>query len=344
MRTDNPLVSVVMPVYMADDFLLGSIDSILNQTYENLELLIICTDPTSKTIEILDVYARSDERIKIDYNQEEGLIESLNRGCRSARGRYIVRMDADDISCTDRIEKQVTFMEEHPDIGFSGSLMEVIDRSGKFVRMRNYPVSPLVIKWTLMYANCLAHPTIIMRRDIAKLLGFYRKEALYVEDYDLWVRASAVSHLSNIPEVLVKYRFHENNCSRVHELEKRDNEVIVSCSAIQKAWCDTIDEDLFCAFKKWKIDRSLSLGQIDILEHFIEDSALKLVRDNCLSDFERSELGLSKAKIIMELARCSYGVSLRKASSLVFYAIKTHPEILPQLLQFIRLYNRWYRT
>ena len=113
-----PKISVLMPIYKGDEYLSAAVDSILNQTFSDFEFIIICDDPTEKTRQILDKYKQSDSRIRVYYQEREGLVNSLNRGCSLAQGEYIARMDADDISLPERFEKQVKFLDSNQCVCF----------------------------------------------------------------------------------------------------------------------------------------------------------------------------------------------------------------------------------
>src|SRR5262249_14700826 len=126
-------------------------------------------------------------------------------GWKIARGTYIARMDADDISLPRRLEKQVAYLDRNRDVGIVGTWIQDIGGSGEAGPVWPLPTSPGTIPWFLMFGNCMAHPSVMMRRDVVAKLG-YRTEAIHVEDYDLWMRASTVTRLANIPEVLLKYR------------------------------------------------------------------------------------------------------------------------------------------
>jgi glycosyltransferase involved in cell wall biosynthesis len=204
--TNPPAISVVMAVYNSAAVVAEAVESVLNQTCRNFEFIIIDDGSTDPSGEILRKYAQRDSRIRFYAQENCGLIASLNRACRLAQGRYIARMDADDISLPRRFEKQFAFLEEHPEIGVLGTWIQDIDVNGAPIIEWPVPADPVVVRWFLFFGNCIAHPSVMMRRDLLERLGYYRQDAIHVEDYDLWIRAVEVTRLANLPEILVQYR------------------------------------------------------------------------------------------------------------------------------------------
>jgi glycosyltransferase involved in cell wall biosynthesis len=209
-----PVVSVIMPVYRNDDYLAESIGSILEQTFRDLELILICDDPSEKIRIIISEFQKGDDRIHVIFNERKGLVSALNEGFSLATGTYIARMDADDISYPNRLEKQVAFMEAHPGCALVATQIEWIDESGTIIGhwMADLQADTSdKIRKILPRKNCLAHPTILIKRSIAnKYLYDFRQK--HVEDYDLWLRmASENQVLCKLPEILLKLRIHESS-------------------------------------------------------------------------------------------------------------------------------------
>ncbi|HEY2385120.1 MAG TPA: glycosyltransferase [Terriglobia bacterium] len=207
-----PKVSVVMPVYNAEKYVTKAIDSILNQTLKDFEFIIVDDGSTDRTPAILESYAASDSRVILHRQPNCGLIATLNRACSLAQGSYIARMDADDISLPPRLEKQVHYLEHHPEVGVLGTWIQDIGAADEPGPIWPLPTTPATIRWFLMFGNCIAHPSVMARREIIQNLG-YRPEAPHVEDYDLWIRASALTAVANLPEVLLRYRVRGESAS-----------------------------------------------------------------------------------------------------------------------------------
>lgn len=196
-------VTVLMPVYNGEQYLREAIDSILGQTFSDFDLLIINDGSTDNSVKIVSSY--KDPRIKLIHNTSNlGLIATLNKGLDLAQGRYIARMDCDDISMPERLSKQVSFLDAHPEIGICGTWIRTIGESNGEVH--RYPTEPDRIACELLFESSLAHPTVMMRTAFLKQNGLYFEEYLFAEDYRMWIRASRVGKLANIGEVLLHYR------------------------------------------------------------------------------------------------------------------------------------------
>lgn len=343
----EPKISVVMAVCHNDDFLELAISSILRQSFTDYEFLIICDDPSNRTKEIFNYYENVDSRIKIFYGTGTGLVDALNIGCRSAKGKYIARMDADDISVPDRFEKQIAFLENNSGIGVCGSWMEVIDKSGKNVKTRMPPSLPKVIHFALMFNCCIAQPTVIMRRDIVKKVGFYREAAFYIEDYDLWARLCCITQIANIPEFLIKYRYHGDNISKLssndHFDEKMNQSFEISIHLIRATLGNQFDTELQSFFKKWKYGQPMSVEEVVKMEQFIERLSIAYQEICPLNAKEKNELSHYQGFLLLDLAFRMKNVSRWKAFEYVLKAIRLDPSLLVQFpgkIRFARLsYN-----
>ena len=220
-----PLVSVIMPTYNSERFLGDAIESIINQTFRDFEFIIVADKSSDRSYLILDDYAKKDNRIKVFMERKKGLIASLNKGCRLAKGKYIARMDADDISRPHRLEMQLQYLEEHPEIGVLGTGIRYIDEAGRLGKSVRNPRDPKLIKFYLHLENCVVHPSIMMRRETIEHLGFYNPEAIHAEDYDLWARATSVTQVSNLQDILLEYRVWSGGISS-HNALSRDQTVL----------------------------------------------------------------------------------------------------------------------
>lgn len=213
----HPLVSVLMSVYKDGAYLSQAIQSILQQTFSNFEFIIVYNPSRDNSLSVIKSF--SDSRIRLLANTSHlNLASSLNRGLRMCRGRYIARMDADDISLPHRLETQVGFMEQHPDIGACGSWVQYMGFDEG--RVLPLPVSPGKVKSLLLFHSSMAHPTVMMRRDMMLKYGLkYQSTFQGAEDYELWSQMSQYFNLENIPEVLLYYRMHAEQASRLKTAE-----------------------------------------------------------------------------------------------------------------------------
>ena len=182
----KPLISVVMPVYNAEKFVTKAIESVLNQTYENFEFIIINDGSSDKTPEIIQTYKNRDERIVVLTNvNNRGIYISRNLGLDAAQGKYIAVMDADDICLDERFEKQVTFLESQKGVMVLGTNINIIDLNDEFVREKKFPQTSNLIRWGLIFRCPIAHPTVMMRSNLFREVGYSYRNFSPAEDYDL---------------------------------------------------------------------------------------------------------------------------------------------------------------
>jgi glycosyltransferase involved in cell wall biosynthesis len=229
-----PEISVVMPVYNAMPYLNEGVKSILGQTFRDFEFIIINDGSTDATNAILERYAELDTRIRLYSQENQGLISALNRGCRLARGRYIARMDADDISFPRRLEKQLEYLEGDTQIGIVGTWIYNVDKNGVVRGTWCPPTNPKMLKWANFFGVCVSHSTVLMRREVMEKLGFYRPDAVHAEDVDLWLRASSITEFGNVPEILNKYRVWHGSTHQLALELRRDTHVQLLASYIKE--------------------------------------------------------------------------------------------------------------
>ncbi|WP_432472022.1 glycosyltransferase family 2 protein [Amphritea sp. HPY] len=211
--TDNPLVSVLLPAYNAEKFICRAIDSILLQIYEEFELIIVNDGSSDKTLELMTGY--EDARIKIvDLEDNVGIIEALNIAISKANGKYIARMDDDDISMPQRFLEQVEFLESNPDYVACGSSIVNFNEKGDQSAMA-YPTEHGEIMSALkFFERNICHPSVMIRSGTIKKNNIrYRREYRYAEDYVLWNELSAYGKLHNLRSYLLLYNRHEDQIS-----------------------------------------------------------------------------------------------------------------------------------
>lgn len=216
-RFHIPKVGVVMPVYNAAKYLGQALDSILDQTFKDHEIIIVNDGSTDESRQIICAY--KDPRIRLfDMpGGNSGVTKALNYGLLLSRSEYIARMDADDVSSTDRFRQQVEFLDRNKDVMLVGTGFLSMDEELKTVNWANVvETSPDDIKKTLLERCCIGHPTVMMRRRMIEILGGYSEspDCHAVEDYELWLRASQRFKLANIPYFLLKYREYGGQISR----------------------------------------------------------------------------------------------------------------------------------
>lgn len=207
-----PMISVIMPVYNAKEYIAEAIDSILNQTYINFEFIIIDDCSTDNSYQILQSYAVKDNRIKL-YRNEKNYKQAYtkNLAIEKAIGKYIAFMDADDISLPERFAKQIEFMEAHPAIDVCGTWIKEFKNNDidDVVRISiDHIPSSEQLRILLLFAGCyIAHPTTLIRQKILKVNKYDINQEGNAEDYELWSRLVNLGYnFVNIPEVLLYYR------------------------------------------------------------------------------------------------------------------------------------------
>ncbi len=204
------MLSIVMSVYNGEKMVGKAIESMLNQTYDDFEFIIIDDCSKDQTLEILYDYQKKDSRIKVLKNKKNlGIAASLNKGILESKGEWIVRMDDDDESLPDRLEKQIDFIQNHPDVDIFGGKAIFQDINGN--EMPNYfhnwpPIDTNDIEKFLYHNSPIIHPTVFIRKQSLFNLGLYNKDFSGAEDYELWIRAWENGlNIKNIDDVLIRY-------------------------------------------------------------------------------------------------------------------------------------------
>jgi glycosyltransferase involved in cell wall biosynthesis len=221
----NPDITVVMSVYNAELYLDDSITSILEQSYRDFEFIIINDGSTDDSLNIIKKYKHLDERIVLISRENQGLIASLNDGVKLAKGKYIARMDADDISLKNRFKEQIELMErEHIDI--CGSSVKLFNDKGD-IKIWRYPVSDQDIKFTLLFTCSFAHPSVMIRKNVFKNLKY--KDYKNSEDYKLWTDAAlSAFKMGGLDKVLLNYRCHEEQVSYKNSIMQKEQTFRIS--------------------------------------------------------------------------------------------------------------------
>ena len=223
-------ISVVMSVYGESNYLRESIESILNQTFTDFEFIIVVEYPPKDILDIVNSY--TDQRILVVVNNEHlGFARSLNEGIKLAKGEYIARQDADDISCPNRLAQQYIFLEQHPDIVMVGTSIYTIDSAGIIQETRRMNSNP---NNELLKRNCVTHGSIMIRRSVLDDVGYYNPTFKYAEDYDLWLRISKKYQIRNLPDYLYKLRMHDTSILSQKLREQVMESIVVRDTALRE--------------------------------------------------------------------------------------------------------------
>lgn len=308
----TPKISVIMSVYNGEEYLSQAIDSILNQTFTDWELIIINDCSTDGTAEILKKYASLDTRVKVYTNEENlKLPSSLNKAISYAKGKYIARMDADDISLYERLEKQYNFMEKNPDIHLS---------SCRFMTLKNGVVSSggcgvkcdkESVKALLLVTNPILHPGIIAKADVIKKLG-YDKNFTCTEDMELWTRfVMSGYNVEIMPEYLIIYRLHHKQITQTTS-QRQHKEVVDIQNRYYSMYLEAMNseqEDFyingiyfrekpdiskFCEFYRW-------IKSVNRKTKAFNQKALNYAMLEILAEYKRS--GIAKADIVKAMLK-----------------------------------------
>ena len=210
----NPKISVVMPVYNAQKFIISAIESILKQTLRDFELIVVNVCSTDKTRKIIESFARKDPRIKIVNNKTRmNIAASLNKGISMSSSNVIARMDADDISLPARLELQYKLISSDKNIAVVGANIIVMDLNENEIAIRNYPDTSNKLKACLFRYSPFAHPVVCFRKSVFDEVGGYNPKYSPTEDLDLWFRLGVKHKFGNVKKPLLKYRLYNNSSS-----------------------------------------------------------------------------------------------------------------------------------
>ena len=280
MTTSRPKVSVFMPVYNAGIDLIEAVQSILDQTFSDFEFVIVNDGSTDNSMELLQQF--NDSRIRIINNDgNKGLIASLNIGLELCVGEYIVRMDQDDISLPTRIEKQVEFMDQHPEYGLIGSWFQDFGDNIES-KLVCYSSDDTQIRIRHLYQTHISHPTALLRNSVIKENNLKFDPAfVHGEDYEFWVRMSAYCKLSNIPELLVLKRDHIHNITNKYAQTMQDTCAKVKLKQFHQMGVELQVDDVNLYSKFADGEWAFNIEEMDKLTQLLE----KIKRANEQSEF-----------------------------------------------------------
>lgn len=240
-----PLISVILPVFNSERYVARAMESILTQTFDDFEMIVLDDGSTDSSLEILKRYASLDKRVNIASCEHRGLVASLNHGLELARGKWIARMDADDISLPQRFERQLHWLEQ-TGADICGSWVKMFGADRRIIK---HPQTDEAIKMQMMFCAPFTHSAVIMKPEpIKKLL--YRQAWENCEDYDLWERAArAGCRMINVPEILLLYRQHKTQVSILsssmqqeltQKIRHRYLEYVFDSMKLKKEWIDDV--------------------------------------------------------------------------------------------------------
>ena len=211
----EPVVSVIMPAFNREKFIVESIRSVLSQSYKDFELIVIDDGSTDRTTAIASGFLR-DPRVKIIKNEKNlGIAYSRNKALQIARGTYIAPLDSDDIWLDkEKLRKQVEFLDENRDYAMLGGGIMHIDTDSKPIKKVLFPIYDSLIRNIILQYNPFAQSSLLYRKSAALECGSYSTEYKICDDYDLWLKIGTKNKFTNIPQVLTGYRIHGENITK----------------------------------------------------------------------------------------------------------------------------------
>ncbi len=237
-----PQTTILIPAYNCGKYILDTLTSVLNQSYVNYELLVIDDGSTDNSCEIIKSIA--DDRIVFLQNPKNvGIVKTLNRGIGLARGKYIARMDADDVMLGNRLQEQIDFLENNLDYGMVGGWYKVTDEEGETLDCLKTVLAHEDIKVGLIFTNQFAHSSVTMRTALAKQLK-YKQDFIYTEDYDLWCRMAEITKVANLPLFHLSYRWYPNNTCNLKQKELKSTVVKILSRELDKYEVEHSTEEL----------------------------------------------------------------------------------------------------
>ena len=280
---NSPEVTVLLSCYNGERWLAEAIDSVLNQTFEGFEFIVVDDGSTDNSLAIINNYAVQDSRIIVIAKNNTGLADSLNAGIKKARGKWIARLDADDICLPMRLELQLATAKAKPDVIYIGTGLFLMDEVGNVSKSFSYPRRHAALLKSLTHIGMFpAHSSAFYRADIVLEIGGYRPRIKRAQDWDLWLRLSEKGALTSIPETLIKLRLHSGQIS--HEESGRRQIIDSRCAATsywirRMGYSDPInaDDSTFANFYSWITKMLCQEGLFDLYEY-------KLAIKTCFSE------------------------------------------------------------
>ena len=292
----KPDVSVIMSVYNGETYLREAINSVINQTFKNWELIVINDCSTDSTAQILEEISSLDERVKVHPNEVNlRLPTSLNKAISLCEGKYIARMDADDICLPDRLEKQFKFMEENPDVDLSSCRFMTVKNGVYASGGAGGRCDSKALRAMLLVSNPLLHPGVIAKAEVMREFN-YDPNFTFTEDLELWTRmAIADKKLAILPECLLIYRLHDKQITST-TLERQRTEVL----KIQDKYCGTLFKRMDNEMQQFYISGVYFRENADV-SRFLKYA--KWLRKESTKSFDKNDVNSALLEILAEYKR-----------------------------------------
>lgn len=278
---DRPLISVVLPVYNVGQYIKECMDSILSQSFQDFEIIVIDDCSTDDTVKLIETY--KDSRIFIKKkNRNKGLIDSLNLGFELARGKYIARMDGDDISTPDRFQKQFDILENNSEIDVCGCWLQQFGQKHETIKHKKNHEEIVV---QMLLSCSMSMGSVMFNRET---LGIFRfdKTKKHVEDYDFWSRAAWTCKFYNIQKVLYYYRMHETQVSSIHKKIQIEGDIPIKLSLFKKLDYNTIKYSDELISKMLLLNKPLSINDLGLFVKWLKELTLLNNKNNVFLQHE----------------------------------------------------------
>lgn len=301
----NPKVSVLLPVYNAGSFLREAVESILRQTFEDFELIIIDDGSTDGSAEFLDSF--SDPRIRVIHQTNQGLRATLNTGLQQCLGTYIARMDHDDVALPQRLARQVAFLDTHPDHVLVGTTYAYIDDQNRVLGVFPALLEDADIKLELLTKSPFGHGTVMFRASALRAGHYqYTLNAVHVEDYDLWIRLAAAGKYANLPDVLYLWRRSATNTTNEHGRTQQTSTRALRAAAFHAKYsAGLLRWPKWNALCKYRNEQVNILGEHTIIQRRGAHASLYLVLASLLAN-EHHFFDASRALVLALLISPTY--------------------------------------
>ena len=340
-----------MSVYNGSSYLEETMESIVNQTFTDFEFIIIEDCSTDNSPEIIANYANKDKRIIIVKNEENiGLTKSLNKGLKLAKGDYIARQDADDVSLPSRLEKEVLLLENNPEIGLVSCSFDVIDSQGNRIgEHKRLKSNPDLVSWYLLFHNHIGgHSQVMFRKKLAIELGGYDENRRYSQDYELWSRLMLVSKIAILPDFLLKRRKHSESISVSKSSEQKNYSLTQSKHNIEQLIGKKISLEEAKHFRDfwfghYRDKRFPEIKYIaEINSRLLEIYQVFIQKENIKSDFSRKlRILIGKQFHYWIQQPLTIEQSLVSKFKISYYAFTWHWSEKPVIWQILLIPVRW---
>ena len=298
-----------MSVYNGAKYLREAVESILNQTFSDFEFIIINDGSTDDTEKIIAEFG--DKRIvRLKNEKNIGLVKSLNLGLKIARGEFIARMDADDISNPERFEKQIKYFERHPETGVLGTNINHIDSRENFIAVLEQPATHYPIFWKMLFDCAIIHPTVMMKRDVVMETGGYDPRFIHTEDTELWSRLIFSTRFANLQEILHSRRLHGKSIMNTQSKTQYHFSVKIRKQLFEKL----LEREVPEATAEWfsRLGKSLTNNQIKEIISILLELYGKFIKKNDIDGQTEITLREDLAFRIMLISQSNRKLLLKK--------------------------------